>query len=120
MSMFRRMKADPSLPHVEDKIEARREALARFCHAQHQIATEQAIAPVRGLVGKIELRGEHRPLRSLQLDVIVTGAAGIERGHDGAEAIAALAIGKEVAAIAEAGIVVFAALIGVPEIDERS
>jgi hypothetical protein len=41
-------------------------------------------------------------------------AARIERGHDGTEAVATLAIGKNVPAIAEAGIVVFAALIGVP------
>ena len=58
------------------------------------------------------MRGEHRPLRSLHFDVIVTGTARIERGHDGA--IATLTIGKEMSAIAEAGIVVFAALIGMP------
>ena len=60
---------------------------------------------------EIELGGEHRSLRSLHFDVIVTGAAWIERGQDGAEAITTLTVGKEVSAIAEAGIVVFAVLI---------
>ncbi len=72
------------------------------------------IAPVGGLVGEIELGGEHRPLRSLHFEVTVTGAAWIERGQDGAEAITTLTVGKEVSAIAEAGIVVFAVLIGMP------
>ena len=67
-----------------------------------------------GLVGEIELGGEHRPLGSLHFDVIVTGAAWIERGQDGAEAIATLTVAKEVSAIAEASIVAFATLIGMP------
>ena len=44
----------------------------------------------------------------------VTGAARIECGQDSAEAIVTLTIGKEMSAIAEAGIVVFAALIDMP------
>ena len=46
--------------------------------------------------------------------MIVTGAARIDRGHDGAEVVATLPIGKDVSAIAEATIVVFAVLIGMP------
>ena len=46
--------------------------------------------------------------------MIVTGVAWIERGQDGAEPITTLTVGKELSAIAEAGIVVFAALIGMP------
>src|SRR5205085_1081558 len=52
--------------------------------------------------------------------MIVTGAARIDRRQDGAEAIAARSIGKEVSAIPKAGIVVFAAFIGVPQLDEGS
>jgi hypothetical protein len=52
--------------------------------------------------------------------MIVAGAARIERGQDGAEAITTLTVGKEVPAIAEAGIVVFAVFIGMPYFDERS
>ena len=79
-----------------------------------KVAAEQAIAPVGRLIGKIELRREHRSFRSLHFNVIVTGAAGIERGHDGAEVVATIPIGKNVSAIAEAGVVVFAVLIGMP------
>src|SRR5262249_51575796 len=67
-----------------------------------------------------ELGGEHALLRHLHLDVIVTRAAGIERGQDGAEAVAALGIGEQVPAIAKSAIVVRAAVVGVPEIDERA
>ena len=63
---------------------------------------------------------EYRLLRSLHFDVIVTGAAWIKGGQDGAETITTLGVSKEVSAIAEAGIVVFAALIGMPQIDEGS
>ena len=70
--------------------------------------------PVGGLVGEIKLGGEHRPLWSLHFDVIVTGTAWIECGQDGAEAITTLTVGKEVSAIAEAVVVVFAAVISMP------
>src|SRR5205823_14890840 len=93
-----------------EQIEPRGEAVAGLGHAHHQLAAEQAVAAVHRLVGKIELGGEHRPLRGLHLDVVVPRAAGIERRQYGAEAIAAVAIGEKVSAIAEAGIVVFAAL----------
>ena len=46
--------------------------------------------------------------------MIVTGAAWIERGQDGAEAVTTLIVSKEMSAIAEANIVVFAAFIGMP------
>src|SRR5262249_42594950 len=107
------------LAQVEDEIEARGQAVAGVGHAHHQLAAEQAVAGVGRLVGEIKLGGEHRPLRRLDLHVVVAGAPGIERRQDGAEAVAAGLVGEEVAAIAEAGIVVFAALVGVPEIDQR-
>jgi hypothetical protein len=46
--------------------------------------------------------------------MIMTGATRIERRQDSAEAIAALTIRKEVSAIPEASIVIFAVLIGMP------
>ena len=46
--------------------------------------------------------------------MIVTDTAWIERGQDGTEVITTLTVGKEVSAIAKAGIVVFAAVIGMP------
>jgi hypothetical protein len=67
-----------------------------------------------GSSGEIKLGGEHRPLWSLLFDVIVTGTAWIECGQDGAEPITTLTVGKEVSAIAEAVVVVFAAVISMP------
>jgi hypothetical protein len=107
------------LAHVEHEIEPRREVVASVGHSHHQLAAEQAVTPVRRLVRKIELRGEHALLWRLHLDVIVAGAAGVERRQDGPEAIAALGVGEQVSAIAESASVVLAALVGVPEIDER-
>jgi hypothetical protein len=120
LNTFQRLEAYPSLLHVEDKIEARCEAVWGFRYSHHQVAAEQAIALVGRLIGKIELRRKHRSFWSLHFDVIVTGAARIDRGHDGAETIATLIIGKDVSAIAEAGVVVFPVLIGMPEVDKRS
>jgi hypothetical protein len=61
-----------SLPYVEDKIESRCEAFWGFRYSHHQLGAEQTIRPVGRLIGKIKLRREHRPLRSLHFDVIVT------------------------------------------------
>jgi hypothetical protein len=102
------------LGYFEDKIEVRRQAVCGFRYSHHQLAAEQTVATVGGLIGKIELRREHRSFWSLHFDVIVTGAARIQRGQDGAEVVTTLPIGKDVSAIAEATIVVFAVLIGMP------
>ena len=52
--------------------------------------------------------------------MVVAGAAGIERGHDGAELIAPRFVGEHMPAAAEAAIVVIAFIIGVPQIDQRA
>src|SRR5215467_9526429 len=107
------------LAHVEHEIEPRGEAVPGLGHSHQELAAKEAIAPVHRLVRKIELGREQALLRRLHLDVVVAGAAGVERRQDGAEAVAALHIGEHVSAIAKAGIVVFAALVGVPQVDER-
>ena len=66
------------------------------------------------LVGEIELGGQHRSVRRLDLYVIVPRAARIEAGHDGAEGVAPLSVGKDVAAQAEALVVIFAVVVGLP------
>ncbi len=81
---------------------------------------EEVVAGVGGLVREIELRGQELLAGRLHLDVIVAGAAGIESRHDGAEAIAALLVGEHMTAIAEAAIVVGAAVVRVPQIDQRT
>src|SRR5262252_7162463 len=104
-----------TLAHVEHEIEPCGEGALGLGHAHLQLAAEQSVATVHRLVRKIELGGEHALLRRLHLDVIVAGAAGIERRQDGAQAVAALGIGEQVSAIAKAGVVVLAALVGMPE-----
>src|SRR5215472_18423313 len=107
------------LAHVEHKIEPRDEPVTSLGHSHHQLAAEQSVAAVHRLIRKIELGGEHALLRRLHLDVVVAGAAGIERRQDGAQAVATLAIGEQMPAIAKAGAVVLAALVGMPEVEER-
>ena len=58
--------------------------------------------------------GEHRPIRSLHFEMIVTGATRIERRQDSTEAIVSLTIRKEVSTIPEANIIIFAVRIGMP------
>jgi hypothetical protein len=74
---------------------------------------EEVVAGVGGLAGEIELRGQEPLAGRLHLDVIVPGAAGIGSRLDGAEAIAALLVGEDVAAIAEATIVIGAVVVRV-------
>ena len=59
-------------------------------------------------------------LRSLHIDVIVARPARIKGGWDGAEVIATFGVRKDVSAIAVATIVVFAVLVGMPQIYEGS
>src|ERR1700730_11001980 len=47
------------LAHVEDEIETRGKGVPRLGHPHHQLAAEQAVAPVHRLVRKVELRGEN-------------------------------------------------------------
>src|SRR3954469_25356075 len=99
---------------IKDEGELGGESVSGFGHAHHQLAPEQTITAVARLVRKVQLGGEHRLLRGLNLDVIVARAAGIERRQDRAKAIASGVIGKQVSAIAKAGIVVIAAFVRVP------
>src|SRR5262245_23575904 len=72
-----------ALPHIHDEIEPCRHAVAGVGGAHQELAAEQAVAPVRRLVGgKIELGGEHRPLRCLHLHVIMAGAARVLGGEE--------------------------------------
>src|SRR5947207_3061615 len=65
------------LAHVEDEIEPRGKRVPRLGRSHHQLAAEQAVAPVHRLVREIELGREHALLRRLHLDVIVAGTADI-------------------------------------------
>src|SRR5712672_2408297 len=110
----------PCLAHVNDEVEARRHAGARASDPHQQLAMEEVVAGVGGLAGKIELRGQEPLAGRLHLDVIVPGAARIGSGLDGAEAIAALLVGEHMTAIAEAAIVIGAAVVRVPQVNERT
>src|SRR5437763_3681632 len=107
-----------ALSNVENEIEPRSKPVARFRHAHQQLGAEQAIAAVHRLVWKIQLRREQRPLRRLHLHVVVARASRVERRQNGAKTVAPLAVREQMAAIAETAVVVFAALVGVPQIDE--
>src|SRR5882762_8657297 len=80
---------------------------------------KELVSAILRLIRKIELGRQHRPLRRLDLDVIVAGAPGIEARHDGAEGVAPLCVGEDVAAQTEALVVVFAAGVGMPQVNQR-
>src|SRR3977135_1413524 len=117
----RRIKFMPAmiLPIVEHEIEAGVEPVAGLRGPHHQFLAEQAGAAVRRLLREIELLGQQASCRRLNLQVKVAGAAGIDRRHDGAEAVASLGVGVLVAAQAEAGVVVVAGVVGLPQVEQR-
>src|SRR5262245_56029831 len=63
--------------------------------------------------------GQETAARRLNLDVIVPRAAGGNRRHNGAKTERAVGSGDDMAPVSEAGVVVFAPLICMPEIDHR-
>src|SRR5712671_32605 len=117
----RRIKLMPAaiLPVVEHEIEAGVDTVAGLRGPHQQLLAKQAVAAVRRLVREIELRGQQPSGRRLNLQVKVARAAGIDRRHDGAEAVASLGVGVLVAAQAEAGVVVVAGVVGLPQVEQR-
>ncbi len=115
-----RHEATLALTNIEHEIEAAGETLAGVCDPHQQCLLKETITPVRRLVGEIELRGEQAASRCLNLDVIMLGAAGIDRRHDRAEAKSAVGPGGDMAAISETGSVIFALVIGMPEVDHSA
>src|SRR5206468_5165837 len=104
----------------QDEVERRRPGVGAVPNAQDELAPEDGIARVTGFAGEIELGREHRSLRRLYLDVNMAGPPGVAAGYDRLEAIAALVVGVLMAAQAIAGVVVRAAVVGVPDVDQRA
>src|SRR3981189_3502209 len=117
----RRIKLMPAtiLAIVEHEIEAGVDTVAGRRGPHQQLLAKQAVAAVRRLGREIKLRGQQPSCRRLNLQVKVAGAAGIDRRHDGAEAVASLGVGVLVAAQAEAGVVVVAGVVGLPQVEQR-
>src|SRR5260370_4367695 len=82
---------------------------------------KEIVLEVSRLVRKVELGRENRAFsRGLDLDVKMSGPAGVEAGHDGSERVVSLGIREQVAAQAETLVVVFALIVGMPQIDESA
>src|SRR6187402_961406 len=105
------------LAHIQDEIEASGDRSLVLGGAYQQLSTEQLILPDARLAREIELRGEHPAALRLYLDVEVARAPRIVARHDGAEAEAPVRVGELVGAQAEAGIVVVALGVGVPQVE---
>ena len=74
---------------------------------------------VAGLAREVELGGEDRLVRRLHPDVDVARPPRVEPGDDRLEPVAALLVSELVAPEAEAGVVVLAPVVGLPEVEER-
>src|SRR5450755_2789508 len=103
-----------SLPDRQHYIEPRPQRIVRGGDLHDEFAVKEFVGEIRLFVGEIELGGQHRSFRRLDLYVIVPRAAGIEAGHDGTEGVTPLGVGKDVAAQAETLVVVFAIVVGLP------
>src|SRR5262245_25427220 len=101
----------------EDEVEARE--LAGVADLHDEMTIEDAVALVQRLTWKVELRGQHAPVWCLHVDVEVPRPPGIDAGHDGLEPVAAGVVGELVAAQPEAGVVVIALRVGLPEVHQR-
>src|SRR5262245_25411734 len=88
--------------------------------ADQQFPAEQAVGTVLGLAREIELGGQHASAARLHLHMEVAGAGGVGAGHDAAQPEASVSVGELMAAQAEAGIVVLALVVGLPEIQQRT
>jgi len=55
---------------------------------------------------------------ALDLEMEMTGTAGVERGHDSVEPPASLSISELMSAQAEPGTVIVAVFVGMPDLDE--
>ena len=108
------------LTDIEHEIEPAGETPAGVRDPHQQCTLKEAITRVRRFVWKIELRGEETAAQCLNLDVIVPCAAGIDRWRDGTETKSAVGPGGDMAAISEAGIVVFALVVRMPEVDHSA
>src|SRR4029450_6758770 len=73
-----------------------------------------------GFAWEVQLGRQHRALRRLQLEMKVARPPGIDAGHDRLQAIAALVVGELVTPQTIAGVVVVAAGVGVPDVDQRA
>src|SRR5262249_48705880 len=88
-----------------------------------RITSSRRNSPSRRFIGsarKQNMGGGPPPLRRLNLDVVVAGASGVERRQDRAQAVAAVGVGKQMPAIAKADVVIVAALVGMPEVEESA
>src|SRR5882757_1807722 len=117
----RRIKLMPAaiLPIAEHEIEAGVDTVAGLRGPHQQLLAKQAVAAVCRLVREIKLGGQQPSCCRLNLQVKVAGAAGIDRRHDGAEAVAALGVGVLVAAQSETRVVVVAGVVGLPQVEQR-
>ena len=75
---------------------------------------------VLGLAWEIELGGQHAAAARLHLHMDVARAADIGAGHDTAQPEAPVGVGELMTTQAEAGIVIPALVVGLPEIQERT
>src|SRR3954447_3780283 len=108
----------PRLRQYEPELRAAAAAGAPDVHEQR--AVEDAVRAVARLAGEVELRREDLAVGALHLDVDVARAPGIEAGHDRPQRVAPAGVGELVAAQAVAPVVVLAAGVPLPEVEQRA
>src|SRR5262249_21175788 len=104
----------------QHEVERRRLALGRVPHAQDELTVEDGVARVGGFAGEVELSRQHWSFPRLYLEVKMAGALGIDAGHDRLQAITALVVRELMAPQAIARVVVVAAVVGMPDVDQRA
>src|SRR4029077_7950521 len=107
------------LAHVEHEIEAPGERTRVLGGTDQQLLAEQAVFGVFRLARKVELRRQQAPAWRRDPHMEMARAALVGTRHDRAEAVASVSVGAHMAAQPEAGIVVVALGVGLPQVDQR-
>ena len=111
---------DSALPEIQYEVEVGGLGAGWAAERNDELGIEDGVSFVFRLAGKVELSGESRAIGCLDSYVEMTRSSGIDSRHDGLEPVSAGSVGKLVAAQPVAGIVISAAPVGLPKVNEGS
>lgn len=105
---------------LNDEVVLRELSITGSCQVEEECLIKQPVSGISGLAGKIQLGGENTPAGTLDFEMDMPRATGINRGHDRVEPPAPLGVGELVSAQAKTQAVIVTFLVGVPDLDETA
>ena len=105
---------------LDHEVEASKLPVAGAIYGQKQRVVENPVIRIAGLAWKEELGGKDASARTLNLEVEMAGAAGIERRYDRIEPLASLHVGELMTTQAKSVAVVFSVFVRMPDLHEAA